>query len=203
VKASIKFLALTALVVGIPITGFAQSATEDTGRGPSHLFGHHGQLAISSDAALAITHYSPGDYTTITLQPAVDYFVIDNFSVGGFIGLDYTSFKNGSTTRFSVGPRVGYNLTLSDLISIWPKIGFSFATTSTSIDAGTTGDNPDVTITTNDNSGIALNLFVPIMFHPAEHFFAGFGPFLDTDLSGSDKVTAFGLKLTLGGWLEV
>jgi hypothetical protein len=199
VKVAIEFLACTALMIGIPVTGFAQSATEDTGHGPSHTFGHTGQLAISSDAALSITHYAPGDYTRIELQPAVDYFIAENLSIGGFIGLDYTSFKNGSTTRFSIGPRVGYNLTLSDLVSIWPKIGFSFATTSTSLDAGT--DEEDVTVTTNDNSGIALNLFVPVMFHPAEHFFAGFGPFLDTDLSGDDKVTAFGLKLTLGGWV--
>jgi hypothetical protein len=201
VKVSIKCLALTALVVGIPMTGFAQSATEDTGHGPSHTFGHEGQLAISSDAALAITHYSPGNYTTITLQPAVDYFIVQNFSIGGFIGLDYSAYENGSTTRFSIGPRVGYNLTLSDLVSIWPKVGFSFATTSTSVDAGT--DEDEVTFTTSENSGIALNLFVPIMFHPAEHFFAGFGPFLDTDLSGDDKVTAFGLKLTIGGWVAI
>jgi hypothetical protein len=34
-----------------------------------------------------------------------------------------------------------------------------------------------------------------------QHFFAGFGPFLDTDLSGDARATAFGGKLTLGGWL--
>ena len=136
-KVSIKCLALTTLVVGIPMTGFAQSATEDTGRGPSHTFGHVGQLAISSDAGLSITHYSPGEYTEITLQPAVDYFIAENFSIGGFIGLDYTAFENGSSTRFSIGPRVGYNLTLSDLVSIWPKIGFSFATSSTSVEFDT------------------------------------------------------------------
>jgi hypothetical protein len=195
---SIRFLAFMAVLAGVPATGFAQSATEDTGHGPSHTFGHKSQLAISSDAALAITHYAPGDTTTITLAPAVDYFIIDNLSIGGFIGLDYTTSGDASTTRFSIGPRVGYNITLSDLISIWPKVGFSFATTSS--DRG--GATDDVTITTNSNSGVALNLFVTFMFHPAEHFFAGFGPFLDTDLSGDDKVTAFGLKLTIGGWVN-
>ncbi len=199
-RSSFKLLALVALLAGIPATGFAQeSLTEDTGRGPQHRFGHKSQLAISSDAALAITHYSPGDTTTITLQPAVDYFVIDNLSVGGFIGLDYTTTENASTTRFGIGPRVGYNIGLSDLVSVWPKLGFSFSTTSTEID----DEDSDISVTTNDNSGIALNIFVPIMFHPATHFFAGFGPFLDTDLSGDDKVTAFGLKLTLGGWIEM
>jgi hypothetical protein len=195
---SVKYLAFMALVMGIPATGFAQSATEDTGHGPAHVFGNKHELAISSDAALSITHYSPGDLTIITLAPAVDYFIIDNLSIGGFIGLDYATSGDASTTRFSVGPRVGYNLFLSDLVSLWPKIGFSFATTS-SKEGGAT-DN--VTVTTSSNSGIALNLFLPIMFHPAEHFFAGLGPFLDTDLSGDDKVTAFGFKLTIGGWLN-
>jgi hypothetical protein len=188
-------LALLALLTAVPATGFAQSMTEDTGHGPSHTFGAKRQLAISSDAALSITHYSPGSKTTITLQPAVDYFVIDNLSVGGFIGLDYTTAGDTTTTRFGIGPRVGYNLTLSDLVSIWPKIGFSFSATNTETD-NATSDN-------DDNSALALNIFVPVMFHPATHFFAGFGPFLDTDLSGDDKVTAFGLKLTLGGWIEM
>jgi hypothetical protein len=195
-----KFFALMALLVGIPATSFAQSATENTGRGPSHRFGQTRELAISSDSALQIAHTSPGDTTTITLQPAVDYFVAENFSVGGFIGFDYTTASFGSTTRFSVGPRVGYNVVLSDLVSLWPKVGFSFATTNTSYD---NPDNADENVTANDNSAIALNLFLPIMFHPAEHFFAGFGPFLDTDLSGDDKVTVFGLKLTLGGWVTL
>lgn len=196
-RSSLKLLALAVLLAGIPMTGFAQegSLTQDTGHGPSHTFGATRQLAISSDAALSITHYSPGDTTTITLQPAVDYFVIPNLSVGGFIGLDYTTTGSTTTVRFGVGPRVGYNLTLSDLVSIWPKVGFSFSTTNTEVE----GDNTD----SNDNTAIALNLFVPIMFHPATHFFAGFGPFLDTDLSGDNKVTAFGLKLTLGGWIEM
>jgi hypothetical protein len=192
-----KLFGLLALLAGIPTTGFAQSATEDTGRGPSHRFGAKGQLAISSDAALEIRHISPGDTTSITLQPAVDYFIIDQLSIGGFIGFDYRTVEDSSTTGFSIGPRVGYNITLSDLVSIWPKLGFSFATTNTEV------DNEDVSVTTNDNSALALNIFVPIMFHPATHFFAGFGPFLDTDLTGDDKVTQFGLKLTLGGWLDL
>jgi hypothetical protein len=190
-----KFLALMALLVGFPATSFAQvpDPTVDTGGGPTHTFAHKGQLAISSDAALELSHTSPGDSTKITLQPAVDYFVIENLSVGGFIGLVYTTAEGGSSTRFSIGPRIGYNFRLTDLVSVWPKVGFAFATTST---------DPDVGEGTS-STGIALNLFAPIMFHPATHFFAGFGPFLDTDLSGDDKVTVFGLKLTLGGWVQL
>jgi hypothetical protein len=198
-RTSFKLLASLALLAAIPATGFAQSVTEDTGSGPSHRFGNKSQLAISSDAALEIRHTSPGDTTSITLQPAVDYFIIDNLSLGGFIGFTYQTAENASTTIFAIGPRVGYNITLSDLVSIWPKVGFSFQTSNTEVD----DDDSDISVTTNDNSALALNLFVPIVFHPATHFFAGFGPFLDTDLSGDDKLTSFGLKLSLGGWLEM
>lgn len=193
-----KFFLVTAALVVVPAVGFAQSATEDTGRGPSHNFGHEDTLAISSDAALEISHTSPGDTTRVTLAPAVDYFIINNFSIGGFIGLDYTTSGDISTTRFSIGPRVGYNIMLSDLVSIWPKLGFSLATTSQEVDNDDDDDSDD-----EANTAIALNLFAPIMFHPATHFFAGFGPFLDVDLSGDDKVTVFGGKLTIGGWLDV
>lgn len=196
--ASLRFLALIGLLVAVPATSFAQTdPTTDTGGGPSRNFGLSGQLAISSDAGLSLEHVSPGGLTRITLYPAADYFIGDNISLGGFIGLTYTTTDGGSQTRFAIGPRVGYNIRLSDLISVWPKIGFSFSTTSSDVDAG-----ENVEVTTSDNSGIALNLFVPLMFHPAQHFFAGFGPFLDTDLSGDDKVTSFGLRLTIGGWLD-
>jgi hypothetical protein len=39
------------------------------------------------------------------------------------------------------------------------------------------------------------------MLHPAPHFFAGFGPFLDVDLSGDNRATTWGARLTLGGWI--
>lgn len=196
---NLRLLAFASVMTACPLLASAQSATEDTGSGPSHRFGRESQLAISSDAALSIEHTSPGDVTTITLAPAADYFVMENFSVGGFIGFRYRTAGDVTSNQFSIGPRVGYNLTLSDLVSVWPKIGFSYAHSSTTTELG----EGDTTVeTTTDNDGLALNLFVPIVFHPATHFFAGFGPFLDTDLSGDDKVTTFGLKLTLGGWLD-
>jgi hypothetical protein len=171
--------------------------TRDTGGGPAHHFGDEGQIAISSDAALSISHRTGGT-TEITLAPALDYFVIKNLSVGGIIEFDYTKAGDASSSRFGIGPRVGYNIPLSDLVSLWPKLGFSYAHTSNTISVKANGVTTDLT---SSSDGIALNLFVPFMFHPAEHFFAGFGPFLDADLSGDNKVTVYGLKLTLGGWL--
>jgi hypothetical protein len=198
---------LFALTIAIPLfsarSSFAQSVTENTrATGPAEMFGAERQIAISSDASLTIQRRSvsgtDGGTTSIQLAPAADYFVIPNLSVGGFIGFDYVNSGNSDSSRFSIGPRVGYNIAFSDLISIWPKGGFSFAYTS---DSQTTGSGSTEVTTTTSNSAFALNLFVPVMFHPVQHFFAGFGPFLDTDLSGDAKATSFGGKLTLGGWI--
>jgi hypothetical protein len=180
-----------------------QGLTENTrATGPAEVFGAAGQIAISSDAALTIQRRTisgvDGGTTSIQLAPAADYFVINNLSVGGFIGFDYATSGDNDSSRFSIGPRVGYNIPFSDLVSIWPKAGFSFAHTSATVST-TTGST--TTSTTNSNDAFALNLFVPVMFHPVRHFFVGFGPFLDADLSGDSRATVFGGKLTIGGWM--
>jgi hypothetical protein len=171
---------------------------------PSGRFGLKGQLAVSSDAGLSISHSSvsgaDGSTTELVLRPAVDYFVIENLSIGGFLGLDYIKTSGGSTTAFSIGPRVGYNLPFSERWSVWPKVGFSFASTSVKTDSTTTAGVVTPSTSTS-NSAVALNLFVPLMFHPVEHFFLGFGPALDTDLSGDAKATVIAGRLTIGGWL--
>lgn len=196
-------VSLFAAVVALPLlsarSSSAQSVTQNTRAvGPAEMFGGARQWAFSSDAALTIQRRAisgtEGGTTAIQLSPSADYFVIDNLSIGGFIGFDYVHTGDDDSTRFSIGPRVGYNLALSDLVSIWPKGGFSYAYTSTSSDSGTGS-------TSSSNSAFALNLFAPVVFHPVPHFFAGFGPFLDTDLSGDNRATTFGGKLTLGGWL--
>lgn len=186
-----------------------QSLTENTqAASPVDQFGGKGQLAISSDAALSISNTSlsgaKGSTTTFQFAPAVDYFVIRNLSLGGSVLFNYSSAGSGHSTSFGIGPRAGYNFPLSDLVSVWPKAGLSIANTSQTIDVvNPVGNGTTTTSTSTSNTALALNLFVPLMFHPAPHFFAGFGPFLDTDLSGDAKATTFGGKLTLGGWLPL
>jgi hypothetical protein len=146
----------------------------------------------------ATTSGVSGGTTSLQLAPAVDYFVLNNFSIGGFVAVNYVTSGDNHSTRFSIGPRVGYNFALSDLVSIWPKVGFSYASTSAT-EGRTVGDT--IVSTTISGSALALNAFVPIMFHPVKHFFVGFGPFLDADLSGDPRTTVWGGKLTLGGWI--
>ncbi len=169
----------------------------DNDRSPGLRFGDTGVLAISSDVALSIERQStsgvPGGTTTIQLAPAADYFVGGRFSIGGFIGFDYVRAGSNDATRFAVGPRLGYDYRLADMVSIWPRAGVSLAVTSADNDPGESAED----------TTFALNLFAPLMVHPARHFFIGLGPFLDTDLSGDARTTTFGLRLTTGGWLDM
>jgi hypothetical protein len=162
---------------------------------PSGRFGLEGQKAVSSDAGLSISNTSvsgvDGSTTTLLLRPAVDWFFVDSISLGGFAGVEYISSPGGSSSVISIGPRIGYNLPVSERLSIWPKLGFALANSSTETDLGED----------EDNTSIQLNLFAPVMFHPVQHFFLGFGPALDVDLSGDAKATTIAARLTIGGWL--
>lgn len=165
---------------------------------PSGRFGEQGQKAVSSDAGLSISNTSisgvDGSTTTLILRPAVDWFFTDSISLGGFVGVEYNSSPGGSSTVISLGPRLGYNLPLAERLSLWPKLGFSLASTSFDDDA-IVGDEDE------SNTSVQLNLFAPLMFHPVQHFFLGLGPALDQDLSGDAKATTVAVRLTLGGWL--
>lgn len=172
---------------------------------PAGIFGDRGQLAISSDAGFSLSNTnlsgSDSSTTTLILRPAVDYFVIDSLSLGGFLGLEYTAPPGGSSTALSIGPRLGYNLRMSERFSLWPKVGLSFASTTEKQDATTLPDGTVVEENDTTSTSLQLNLFVPVLFHPAEHFFIGLGPALDLDMTGDNKATTIAARLTLGGWI--
>jgi hypothetical protein len=184
---------------------------ETTPNGPAERFGAKGQLTVASDAALVtentVVSGVSGSTTLIELEPTVDYFVARSVSVGGFVETNYTSDNAGHAYTLGVGARVGYNFTFADLASLWPRIGLSVDDTSTTVTssvATTTGAGTPATTTSSSttvqNTSLAVNLFVPLMFHPVAHFFCGFGPFLDADLTGNARATTWGGKITLGGW---
>jgi len=170
---------------------------------PAGVFGERGQLAIMGEGGALFTHTSvsgrDGSTTTILIRPAIDYFVIDHLSLGAFTGVEYSSASDASTTTYGIGPRVGYDIPFSERFSIWPKAGLSFNSINVKVDAMNIGGvrTPEQK---DSNTALALNLYVPLMFH-SHHYFAGFGPSLDTDLTGSPKMTTFAARLVVGGWL--
>lgn len=196
------------LVGVIGLFGAAAGAQEVVGArttpgSPVSVFGSKGQVAISSEAGATFEHTSiadvDGSTTNFVLRPGVDYFLVNRLSLGAFAGIDYGSVPGGSTTAFSIGPRVGYDIAFSDNFSIWPKLGLSYSSTTVKTDAE---ELAGVSIPSSErtNNAIAINLFAPVMFH-MNRFFAGVGPALDTDLSGDAKATTVAVRVTLGGWV--
>jgi hypothetical protein len=182
-------------------------------------FGDAGQLAISNDTNFAFTGASTsnngGSSWTLTLAPAVDYFVIQNLSVGGIVLFTHTETSSGSTPTtpsitgnsnlFGIGARVGYNINITETISWWPKLALLYNTTSSN-----PGGQNNASISTN---AFDVQVYAPFLLHPINHFFLGIGPFVQTDLTASQssagvsvpnpgKVTVYGLMFDLGGWMD-
>jgi len=169
--------------------------------GPAGEFGAPHTWALSSDAALLVQRATQsqvgGAITSVTLSPAADLFLTRNFSIGGFASFTFTKAGANDSMRIGVGPRLGYNISFSKRGSVWPKVGFSYAHTSSSVRVS----NSESSMREVEQDALALNFFVPVMFHPVTNFFLGFGPFLDSDMTGDNRATVWGGKLTLGGWL--
>jgi hypothetical protein len=169
-------------------------------------FGRRAQWVVSSDAAFLIqretTSHESGSAMTVKLNPGTDYFVIKNLSVGAELGLTYQKTGHSKDARLMIGPRVGYNIGLSQMFSVWPRIGLSYAYKTDDRQVPlVSGASAPLSGSTNQNT-VALNLFAPLMIHPTPHFFAGLGPFVDADLSGHKRSTIWGLQLTIGGWIN-
>jgi hypothetical protein len=162
-------------------------------------FGAPGQVAISSDFSAQIATHAeirpqgnnPASRTTVTLAPALDVFVIQNFSVGGQVSMAWEKSGADHVTGLGVGPRVGYDVPIADKISFWPKGGLGFSVWS---DQNASG------------SRVTAHVYAPFLFHPAPHFFVGLGPYFGVDLlsrwdgNAANRNLDFALSTTVGGW---
>jgi hypothetical protein len=158
-------------------------------------FGEHGEIAISGDMKFSVLHQSQtnNSYTTFELQPALDYFVSTNVSVGGLLGIS-KDFDGRHT--FLLGARGGYNVFLSNAASLWVRGGLIYGHYSYS------------GVGTQDFSGnyLALQIYAPLLWHPVPHFFLGAGPSFEADLisrfqgNSADKAVAIGVSSTIGGY---
>lgn len=197
--------------------GASASASTDAMPASKGAFGKAGQIAISGDFQLEFESETskppdpPGGEdqktTTIVFGPALDYFVVDSISVGGqLLYASQSDDNDNSLSAIGIGPRVGYNLGLTENISIWPKLGFQYL-------MGTAKSKDPVSGNTSEDkqTKMSIGVDVPVLFHPAEHFFIGLGPSFRMDLSSKVKPdggeegdgykdTAFGLQSVVGGW---
>jgi hypothetical protein len=168
---------------------------------PQPSFGDRGELVIGTDATLSLATQSYDGTTTssVVVEPSIDYFAVRHLSIGGALIFSYEASHEATTFFHDVGygiaPRIGYDIPISDHFSLWPKASAYFTRTHDTI-----GGAPGAGST--DQTFIAAELFVPVLFHPAPHFFVGFGPYAESYLTGANE-TFLGAKLTLGGWLDV
>jgi hypothetical protein len=153
-------------------------------------FGNPGQVAIAGDFAISFLHRD--GVSSLVLAPAVDYFFLPHLSLGGQVAFEYSSFSGGrSSSSFGLGPRIGYDIPLAPMFSLYPRAGFSFS-------HNTATGQPSSNL-------LGLFLFAPFLFHPVPHFFIGFGPSLRGDFAGgdaSDHVLTIGLESTVGGYFD-
>jgi hypothetical protein len=140
-----------------------------------------------------------GSGTAFGLNPAADYFVIPNLSVGGEILFELinpavpTGAQSPTITAFGFAPRVGYNIGITDMISFWPKLEIEYEEFSASNNGGY-------------GNVFSLGISAPFIISPVPHFFFGIGPTFGAQLSNTidgtagAKVVAFGLAAQVGGW---
>ena len=231
-KRTIVILGAMAAILGAP----GARAQEGAGAPPEREFGSAGVLDFGAITAfghmtgvfgisnfpgnvsgMTVDHTttSPptGDSTSETvllLSPEVDYFVIDNLSVGGavLLGVAIPS-KGDSATLLGIGPTVGYNIWLSaPTLSLWPRASLVYESIGTSAETTTPTGTTTTSFTYHKAS---IGLYAPLLVHPVKHFHFGIGPYVATDLSSSvssggnstdaTKATVIGLRAEIGGWL--
>lgn len=118
-----------------------------------------------------------------------DYFVIDGLSIGGSLGFAKTSGELkqekgpgnldptvdlDTQTMWAIAPRVGYAYMFNDIIGIWPRGGFTYAS------LGSEADNGDE----NNYHVFSLDLEAMFVIVPKEHFAFVVGPVIDFGLTG-------------------
>jgi hypothetical protein len=154
---------------------------------PASSFGSGGAWVLSvqshaagnSTASFFLQKVSGGN-TTVTVQPALDYFIASGVSVGGVVG-----FTHSSSTTVNFGARAGFNQPLVDKVSFWPTAGVYGSYLNGNGNSSTTA---------------AVEVYAPFLYHPVQHFFVGVGPYLGYQFHGG-TFTEYGLDLVIGGWL--
>jgi hypothetical protein len=156
---------------------------------PSAGFGPIGQWVLSmrtmSDRGGYLFFHKPsgGDWE-IGLHPEIDYFIINNVSLGATFGYFHSPADTG-TTAIDLGGRAGFNLNINDHLGFWPTAGFALSF---------------VTANHNNNTTTSFLVFAPFLYHLVPHLFVGAGPSFSVLMSGGSGKT-YGIDFTLGGWL--
>ena len=172
-----------------------------------NLFGfsteHFGQSQPGGDVSTNASHFNllftgsrqqdVGLFTPLGPQVGGHFFIIPSLSIGGTIGYETrgasidTPIVNGTRTQnqrdestFVFLPKVGYVLSLNDLLGFWFRGGIGFAR------VGSSGNNP----TSASDTLWLFSLDAPFVVSPFQHFGFYVGPQGNLSFAGSHSQTA-------------
>jgi hypothetical protein len=153
------------------------------GQAEANDLGERGAVSINGAFGLDITSTSNDvkgseSVTEVRVAPNGDLFVVPNVSLGGGLLVDYFSQGDSSSTAFGVQARAGYYLPIGSA-GIWLMIGFDYLHGKNSVSSGVGSFDYTTDV-------LALDVYVPLVFHLAPNFFFGLGPSIKQDLTYSD-----------------
>lgn len=218
IKQSLKHcLAVCAFgaVLALPAQARAQDGAEGTlAFGVERLFGLSRTNTDTEGSDTGVTRLSllydgpPGGDPYSRPRLALDYFVIDQLSLGGSLGLsiwsgdddDDSDANDPSGSGFLLAPRVGYFIEVGDGFALWPRGGLTFVR-----DRVENGDGDGAT-----DTATALSLQLPFVITVADGLAVNLELGLDLGLGGEidrdgqpdidQEHDSFGLQFGLVGF---
>jgi hypothetical protein len=200
-----------------------------TGVGPPEeqprVFGQKGEWVLGNELAASVSYTSYAGIgssgTGVNLYGGFDYFVTNGFSIGGGLwtsvgtttGIDAVSGSQVAASVRGAGlfARLGLNVPMASWISWYPRFAMAFGMRNDEETSGEYQNSPSETV-------VSVTGFAPLLVHPAQHFFVGFGPSISHDLSHAvsyvdyaninggiqiqNQATTIGVGLVVGGWLS-
>jgi hypothetical protein len=196
-------LALTLLVA--PAAHAQEASVKPTA------FGDAGQFALSLQQGVV---FNQADFFTGT-GLGIAYFAAPHLSLAvtaaaQWLSNDVTGSGN-SAVLVHVGPRIGYDVPLSEVVSFWPQVGVDYRLLSQSLSStnSTGGGASSTTSATLTSTAFGLTALAPLVLHPSKGLFFGAGPTFYTEFSSSTssggasadnpKITSVGLMAMIGG----
>ncbi len=208
------------VVAGWSTSARAADASEwgETGESAQPAFGAPKQWVISGAFSVSVDRWfyseSQDESSAVVVAPSLDYFVIENLSVGGNLVFAYadTSTTLGdvpidrTSTLYGTGLRVGYNVPFSRMVSLWIRPAAGIWRRHVEESAAYYETTTTVVVDDEfDQTALWVDLYLPILIHPTSHFFLGIGPEVLEDVS-NDRDSAGGrrhfrgITSMVGGW---
>jgi hypothetical protein len=145
------------------------------------LYGETAEASSQNYVSILGSTSAPGALYSVP-RAAVDFFVVDGFSVGGSLGFGYTSITPANPinsmyretrSRFVAAVRAGYAFPLSARAWVWPRLGATFVKATSPLQG------------LGGAQYYAVTAELPVTFAVLPRLVIGLGPTLDLGIMGA------------------